>query len=152
MKEPTRLPTRAELQELLEILRPPEEEMDDVSASIIVERAGVDRAQFSARLRVRLEKRAADFRDRGEEVPQALADTLKALEPKTVDDDVTALSPKEMIDGLLGGYLPGNAMETNRAAPMHVFRSRGVELTEEDIRILEEISLELQSRAGEQEE
>jgi len=148
MKEPTRLPTRAELQEVLEKLLPPNEEMDNVSASIILERAGIDLDSVTEGVRTHLEKLAAELSARGEEVPQALQDTLEALQPET-EDDMAMLSPERMIDGLLSGDLPGSAMETNRAAYAHAFRSRGRELlSEEDLRILEEISLELQARAA----
>jgi hypothetical protein len=150
MKDTTRLPTRAELQKLLESLLPANEEMDEFSASIIIERAGVEPEAFTQGVRSRLESRAVEIRARGEEVPQALMDTLKILEQRIQDEEQDTAEADKIIGELLQGRVSGAEAEHNRSGTVHAFRSSGVELSEEDVRLLEEISIELRKQAGEE--
>lgn len=151
MKDTTRLPTRAELQKLLESLLPANEEMDEFSASIIIERAGVEPEVFTQGLRSRLERRAADVRAQGKEVPQALLDTLELLERRIPDEEQGTAEADRIVRELLQGRVSGAMPEQNSSGPVHAFRSSGVELSEEDIRLLEGISKELREQAGEEE-
>lgn len=150
MKDTARLPTRAELQKLMERLLPANEEMDEFSASIILERAGVKPEGFTADLRSRLESRAVELRARGEEVPQALVDTLGILE-RRIQEAQSTTEADEIIGELLRGRVLGAVTEQNKPEAVHAFRSSGVELSEEDVRLLEEISKELREQAGEEE-
>ena len=151
MKDTTRLPTRAELQKLLESLLPANEEMDEFSASVILERAGVEPEGFTQGLKSRLESRAGEMRGRGEEVPQALRETLEILEQRIQDEEEGTAEADKIIRELLQGRLLGAVTEQNSSGAVHAFRSSGVELSEEDVRLLEEISIELRKQAGEQE-
>ncbi len=151
MKDTGRLPTRAELQKLMERLLPANEQMDEFSASIILERAGVSEEGFAQGLRSRLESRAVEMRARGEEVPQALMDTLEILERRIQDEEQGTGEADKIIGELLEGRVLGAVTEQNRPGAVHAFRSSGVELSEEDVRLLEEISLELRKQAEEQE-
>lgn len=70
------LPTHAELERLIERLLPPDEEMDEISAAIILEREGVDRSKLADELKGRMERRVKELRAQGRDVPQTLLDTL----------------------------------------------------------------------------
>jgi hypothetical protein len=150
MKDTTRLPTKAELQKLLESLLPENEEMDEFSASIILERAGGESQEFAQGLQSRLESRVVEMRARGEEVPQALVDTLGILE-RRIQEEQTATEADEIIGALLQGRVLGAVTDQNRPEAVHAFRSSGLKLSEEDERLLEEISKELREEAGEEE-
>ena len=150
MKDTTRLPTRAELQKLLESLLPANEEMDEFSASIIIERAGVESQEFAQGLKSRLESRVVEMRAQGEEVPQALVDTLEILERK-IQEEQSTTEADEIIGALLQGRVLGAVADQNSPEAVHAFRSTGLKLSEEDERLLEEISKELRKEAGEEE-
>jgi hypothetical protein len=70
------LPTCTQLERLIERLLAPDEEMDEVSATIILGREGMDRSRLADELKGRLERRVEDRRVQGKDVPQALLDTL----------------------------------------------------------------------------
>lgn len=72
-------PTQAQLDELLERLLPANEDMDEKSASIILERQGVNRAWLASALKSRLELRIEQMRARGEEVPPGLLQLVSKL-------------------------------------------------------------------------
>lgn len=74
------LPTHAQLERLIERLLPPDEEMDEVSAAIILEREGVDRSKLADELKGRVERRVEELRAQGEDVPQALLEVVAMLE------------------------------------------------------------------------
>lgn len=150
MKDTTRLPTRAELQKLLESLLPANEEMDEFSASIIIERAGVEPGGFAEGLRSRLESRVVEMRTRGEDVPQALVDTLGILE-RRIQEEQSTTEADEIVGALLEGRVLGAVPDQSRPEAVHAFRSSGLKLSEEDERLLEEISKELREQAGEKE-
>lgn len=150
MKDTTRLPTRAELQKLLESLLPANEEMDEFSASIIIERAGVESQEFAQGLKSRLENRVVEMRAQGEEVPQALVDTLEILKRK-IQEEQSTTEADEIIGALLQGRVLGAVADQNSPEAVHAFRSTGLKLSEEDERLLEEISKELRKEAGEEE-
>jgi hypothetical protein len=79
MKNDATLPTKDQLENLLEKLLPPNEEMDQESASIILEREGVDRNWLAAALRSRLERRVELMRVRGETIPPDLLKIIATL-------------------------------------------------------------------------
>jgi len=152
MADQTPLPPRAKLIELLEKLLPDNEDMDQVSASIILDRQGVDRARLANALQVRLERRIADLRGRGEYVPAALAEVLAILERKTESQDEAEIDPGTWIDGLLSGQVPESQPGAGQTGQVQAFRSRGTELlTEEDIEILRDLAAELEAEVKERE-
>jgi hypothetical protein len=53
--------------------------MDVESASIILEREGIDRPQLARALRMRLKRRIKQMTNRGKEVPQSLVDIMNKL-------------------------------------------------------------------------
>jgi hypothetical protein len=146
MAERTPLPTKAQLRKLLERLLPPNEEMDEVSAAIILEREGVDRSTLADELKGTVERRVEELRAQGKDVPQALLDTLNTLESDDEsEEEHPSIDPDTWIDSLLSGRMPGNLPEPDRAHLLQAFRSRNIEfLTEEDLRILEGLASELE--------
>lgn len=80
------LPTHAQLEKLIERLLPPDEEMDEVSASIILEREGVDRSKLADELKGRVERRVEELRTQGKDVPQALLEVVAMLESHSPSD------------------------------------------------------------------
>jgi hypothetical protein len=146
MEEPARLPTRAELQKLLGMLLFEGKKIDEVSASIILDRAGLGDEQFLERLGSRLESRAANMRLEGEEVPQSLLDTINSLAPNMGKTDPDSSSVEEAIDALSYRSVAENIPEGDRTGCVPARRvSEKDYLTEDDLRILEEVVKELQA-------
>ena len=153
MADRTPLPTQAQLEKLLEMLLPPDEEMDEVSASIILEEMGVDTSTLADDLRMRLEREVQELRAKGEDVPEPLLDALASLQAKTQPKEQTDIDPEVWIDNLIRGYIPSYLTEMGRAQHLQSFRAGNMGfLTKEDLRILEELVAELQSEMGEEEE
>jgi len=73
------VPTEKQLDKLFESLLPPNEEMDQMTASIILESGGVDRQWLATALRSRLERRVEQMQARGETVPPNLLKVIAAL-------------------------------------------------------------------------
>ena len=67
---------REKLRDLIEILNPPDDQMDVVSATIVLEQAGVDLSTLQEDLKTRLERSVEEMISRNEEVP---ADLLKVI-------------------------------------------------------------------------
>jgi hypothetical protein len=150
MGDHTPLPSRAKLLELLERLLPENEDMDAVSASIILDRQGVDRVWLANALRSRLEHRIVDMRAKGEDVPPALSEVVSDLERNTKTEEEAASDPERWIDMLLSGQYPES--ESGPSKYVQAFRPRQTEpLTEEDIQILKDLEAELEARAKEHE-
>ena len=73
------VPTEDQVDKLLERLLPPNEDMDAASASIILERQGIDRLWLASALKSRLEARVKLMRERGEPVPPDLLKIISKL-------------------------------------------------------------------------
>jgi hypothetical protein len=73
------LPTEDQIDKLLERLLPPNEDMDAASASIILERQGVDRVWLASALKSRLEARVKLMRERGKAIPPDLLKMISNL-------------------------------------------------------------------------
>ena len=69
MAEKTAPATGEQLQQLLDTLLPPNEEMDEESAAMLLERAGVDFSTLTGDLKMGLESGVKEMRARGEEIP-----------------------------------------------------------------------------------
>lgn len=146
------LPSRAKLLELLEKLLPDNKDMDEVSASIILDRQGVDRARLANALQLSLERRIAHMRASGEDVPPALAEILAILERKTESQEEGTVDPGAWIDNLLRGPVPEIRTGADQAGHLQAFRPRGTEpLTEEDIEILRDLAAELEANGKDHE-
>jgi hypothetical protein len=83
MAKRTLLPTLEQLEKLLERLLPPNEEIDEVSASIILERAGVDTSILADDLIRRLERRIKELQLRSEDVSPNLLEVISSLKSLT---------------------------------------------------------------------
>lgn len=152
MADKTPLPTHDQLKKLLDRLLPPDEEMDEVSAAAILEDMGVDTSTLPGDLRARLEREVQELQTKGEDVPQPLLDALSSLQPKEAPEDYTVLDPEVWIDNLIAGRMPSYLTGSGQARHLQAFRSRNMEfLTEEDLRILEDLAAELRSKMGEEE-
>ena len=147
MEEPTSLPTRAELQKLLGTLIF-DDEIDDLSASIILERSGVNLEKSLEHLKARLENTMGEMKESGEEVPQGLIEALRILQPQTESAKNDNAGPDETIDALLKGRILGANTDPKTADHIQAFRPNETEfLTEEDLKILDDISKELRSQS-----
>lgn len=151
MTERTPLPKREQLEKLLEKLLPPDEEMDEVSAAVILESAGVDRSTLSEDLSQRLKRRIEELQAEGAEVPPQLLEALTSLHPEAEPDDQVSPDPEDWIKKLLSGSMPGNLSPSSGAIHLQSFRARNMEfLSEEDQQILEDLVAELQSETDEE--
>ena len=72
-------PDRRVLAEFIDSLTPPNDEMDIVSATIVLERAGIDPSTLDKDLKRRLEREVDEMKARNEEVPQELLRFLEHL-------------------------------------------------------------------------
>jgi len=150
--EDTPLPTRAQLQKLLGMLLFADDQ-DEVAAAIIRERAGIDHERFLQRLRARLVDEAADLRAQGNEVPEAMTEAIDDLEALAEDEATASAGPEEIIDGLLRGEVLGSDRPVSEVGPVQAFRPNEKDyLTENDLRILDQISKELQAQAEDEDE
>lgn len=146
MSEKTALPSIEELKRFIESLTPPGDEVDEVSARIVLERAGVDIDAFPEELMARLDSEIKDIRERGEEIPPPLMDLAEALHRQSqAMSDEEALDPETHIPMLLAKQMPGGAA----SRPVASFRSLRTDLlTDEDLKMLQDLYDELQSRKG----
>lgn len=143
MENKNPLPSREELKRFIESLTPPNEEMDDVSATIVLEQAGVDVGAFPNDLMARLDREVEEMRAREEEVPAPLLEFAEALHRQIEAAKETSTDPETHIKNLLAKRFPPGDAASLRAS----FRSLRMELlTEEDLRLLEDLYEELKSR------
>lgn len=73
------LPTQEQLDKLLERLLPANEDLDEASASIILDHQGVDRAWLALALKSRLEAKVKLMHERGEAIPPDLLKIIGKL-------------------------------------------------------------------------
>lgn len=155
MEDRTPLPTKAELEKLLRKVLPENEEIDALSAGTVRDEQQIGRMWLSEALRFRLERRVAGMRERGEEIPAGLSETLLILQRKAESQVQAELDPdpKTWVDSLLNGRVPSRLPPANQSTPIHAFRSAADEtLTEEDLQILQELAKEIETLAKEQDE
>lgn len=153
MAERTPLPTKAQLRKLIDRLLSQNEEIDEVSAAIILRREGVDRSKLADELKERVEHRVDELRSQGKDVPQALIDTLAILASDAESEEEHAsINPDDWIDHILADRMPGHPIGHDQTRHLQAFRSLNMEfLTEEDLQILEELAVELRSEIGDEE-
>lgn len=72
-------PDKRLLAEFIDSLTPPSDEMDIVSATIVLERAGIDPSTLDKDLKKRLELAVDEMRARNEDVPEELLRFLEHL-------------------------------------------------------------------------
>jgi len=151
MPDNTPLPSRAELAKLLEKLLPENEQMDSVSAAIILEREGIGRAWLANALRSRLERRIAGIQARGEVAPPPLDKLMSVLNSKSEVQEIE-VDAESWVDSVLEGKFPQIPGQLEQPGYIQAFRPRATEnLTDEDIEVLREMAQELDERSKERE-
>jgi hypothetical protein len=140
MANKSTLPTKAELDALIDVLGTIAEETD--RAYSFGELGSVN-TNLVADLVVRLERSREEMRTKGEEVPPALTKTIELLHQQIeLEAPEASENPEEWIDSLLAGELPGGRRITGETSP--AFRSLKMDLlTEDDLRILKEMEEEI---------
>lgn len=79
MKNDGSLPTKEQVDDLIDNLLPANEDLDAESAAIILEREGIDRIWLASALKQRLEARLRRMREAGEDIPQELLTLMDKL-------------------------------------------------------------------------
>ncbi len=140
MANKTSLPTKAELNALIELLAATDDETDEVnSAGEPVTSADV--TSLAEDLVGRLERGIEDMRANAEEVPAALSNTVQLLHDH-IDEETSDVTTEEWVDSLLAGRVPPGRGQPTGDAP--AFRSLDKDLlTEEDLKILKEMAEEI---------
>lgn len=72
-------PDKKLLAEFIDSLTPPNDEMDIVSATIVLERAGIDPSTLDKDLKKRLEREVDEMKAKNEDVPEELLRFLEHL-------------------------------------------------------------------------
>jgi hypothetical protein len=141
MANKTSLPTKAELDALINVLETIDDETD--RADSLGESGSVENTNPAADLVARLERSIGEMRTNGEEAPPALTKTVELLH-EHIEHEATEVE-KEWIDSLLAGRLPAGRKVTGEISPS--FRSLRMDLlTEEDLRMLKEMAEEIRGQ------
>jgi hypothetical protein len=143
MADKSTLPTKAELDALIEVLGTIDEETDRAYPLGDFDRVNTN---LVADLVVRLERSREEMRTNGEEAPPALTKTIDLLHQHIeLEATEAAVNPEEWIDSLLAGELPAGRMMTGE--PIPAFRSLNMDLlSEDDLRILKEMAEEIRAK------
>ena len=143
MANKTSLPTKAELNALIELLAATGDEADEID-SAREPQTSAEITNLAEDLVGRLERGIEEMRAKGEEVPVTLSNTVQSLhahleqEPKEVDAE-------KWIDSLLAGQIPAGRGKDAGGVP--AFRSLRMDLlTEEDLEILKEMAEEIRAQ------
>ena len=140
MSNKTSLPTKAELNALIELLAATGDEADEVdSAREPQTRAEVN--NLAQDLVGRLERGMEKMRANAEEVPAALSTTVQLLHAH-IEEEASEVTTEEWVDSLLAGRVPPGRGQPD--ADALAFRSlRKDLLTEDDLKILQEMAEEI---------
>ncbi len=143
MANKSSLPTKAELDALIEVLGTIDDETD--RANSLGEVGSIDNTNLVADLVVRLERSREEMRTNGEEAPPALTKTIDLLHQQIeLEATKASVNPEEWIDSLLAGEIPAGRRMTGETIP--AFRSLNMDLlTEDDLRILKEMAEEIRA-------
>jgi hypothetical protein len=140
MANKTSLPTKAELDVLIELLAATADEPDDVSSSRQPE-TNSDVTNLAEDLVKRLERGIEEMRASSEDVPEALSNTVQLLHAH-IDQETRDITTEEWVDSLLSGRVPPGRGQSTGHAP--TFRSLRMDLlTEDDLEILKEMAEEI---------
>ena len=141
MANKSTLPTKAELDALIEVLETIDDETSGDSSS--GESGSIDSANLAGDLVVRLERLGEEMRTSGEQVSPALTTTIGLLHQHIELE--AAVNPEEWIDSLLAGELPAGRTMTGEMSP--AFRSLNMDLlSEDDLRMLKEMAEEIRAK------
>jgi hypothetical protein len=145
------LPSSTQLGELLDKLLPENDQLDSISASIILEREGIDRAWLAGALRSRLSKRIEGMHARGEDIPAPLAQLMKVVESKVQTQEVE-IDAETWVESVLSGQFPQIPGQLGQRGLVQAFRPRATQdITDEDLEVLREMAIEIDERAKERE-
>jgi hypothetical protein len=72
-------PTNEQIEALLEDILFPSEEIDEETALLILQRAGINEEAFLQQFKLRLQEKAQKMLDEGHEVPQGLRKVIEVL-------------------------------------------------------------------------
>ena len=72
-------PTNEQIESLLEDLLSPSEEIDEETASLILQRVGLDEESFLQQFKSRIEEKAQKMLDEGRELPPGLLKVINSL-------------------------------------------------------------------------
>ena len=143
MDKKTPLPTKSEVRELIRWLTPSDDEMDDVSAEIMLEEAGVDLTSLPTQLLARLDSEIADMRSSNQEVPAAMTKVAEGLGRANEGSIEEPINPRTWVSDLLNKTVPPGFQLSDQP----YFRSLNRDLlTDEDIQALEALSAELHAK------
>ncbi len=140
MANKTSLPTKAELNALIELLAATADEADETD-SAREPQTSAEITNLAEDLVGRLERGIEEMRAKGEEVPAALSNTVQLLHAD-LEEETGDVTTEAWVDSLLAGRVPpGRGQPTGDAA---AFRDLNKDLlTEEDLKILKEMAEEI---------
>jgi hypothetical protein len=95
---------------------------------------------------------AADLRVRGKEVPEGMNEAIDSLEAVAENEVAVSPGPEDIIDALLKGEVLGSDRSVSEVSQVQAFRPNEKDyLTENDLRILDQISKELLEQSEDEE-
>jgi hypothetical protein len=142
MANKTSLPTKAELNALIEVLAATDDETGEVN-SVGEPLTSAEVTNLAEDLVGRLERGLAEMRAKGEEVPAALSNTVQLLHAH-LEEETGDVTTEEWVDSLLAGRVPPGR---GRPTGMPAFRSLRMDLlTEDDLEMLRQMAEEIRSQ------
>jgi len=143
MSDKTSLPTKAELNALIELLATTADEAEEID-SAREPQTSAEVADLAEDLVGRLERGIEEMRAKGEEVPAALSNTVQLLHAH-IEQEASEVTTEEWVDSLLAGRVPPGRGQP--AAGAAAFRSLRMDLlTEDDLKILKEMAEEIRAQ------
>jgi hypothetical protein len=136
------LPTKAELNALIELLAATDDEADEVN-SAGEPLTSADVTNLAEDLVGRLERGMAEMRSKAEDVPAALSNTVQLLQDH-IGEETRDGTTEEWVDSLLAGRVPpGRGQPTGMPSFRNLRRDL---LTEDDIEMLRQMAEEIRSQ------
>src|ERR1044072_277406 len=117
-------PTKAQLRTLIEALSPPDYEIDDVTAQVVLEQAGFDVSALSFEFVEYLEREIVSMSNRGESVPDALRNLVASLQRQPTSVTFEDADPDTWVRALLDKRVPLSSSLMSQPA----FRSLNTDL------------------------
>jgi hypothetical protein len=142
MANKTSLPTKAELNALIEVLAATDDETGAVDSAGEPLTSG-EVTNLAEDLVGRLERGVAEMRSKAEDVPAALLNTVQLLHHH-IDEETRDVTTEEWVDSLLAGQVPAGR---GHSSGVPAFRSLRMDLlTEDDLEMLRQMAEEIRSQ------